>query len=227
MGLSILSALSGLRSQVPGVRCGVKSLSKLNLVRSTVLLPIFVIFGSFAFAATTYGTALGDYLQHFASLSVQAYSTDTALSQWQAANTAFYWAWRIAFSPFIGLFFARTSCGRTVREFVLGAVIMPSLVCFALMTILGGTSVDLELSRIAQGSIANASQTDMLFATLQHIISKQWFKGVAIMCVVLILTILVTSADSGLLVINTIMDGRVEETSVMHRIIWAVCRSAL
>lgn len=66
----------------------------------------------------------------------------------------------------------------------------------------------------------NASQTNMLFATLQYIISEQLFSVVAIMCVVLILTFLVTSADSGLLVINTIMAGGEEETSVMHRIIW-------
>ncbi|MFC3630439.1 BCCT family transporter [Paracoccus angustae] len=213
MGLSILSAVSG-------VGRGVKYLSNLNLTLSTVLLLIFVIFGSFAFATTTYGTALVDYLLHFASLSVQAYSTDTDLGEWQSANTTFYWAWWIAFSPFVGLFLARISRGRTVREFVLGAVVMPSLVCFAWMTILGGTSIDLELSGIAQGSIVNASQTNMLFATLQHIISEQLFSVVAIMCVVLILTFLVTSADSGLLVINTIMAGGEEETSVMHRIIW-------
>lgn len=213
MGLSILSAVSG-------VGRGVKYLSNLNLTLSTVLLLIFVIFGSFAFATTNYGTALVDYLLHFASLSVQAYSTDTDLGEWQSANTTFYWAWWIAFSPFVGLFLARISRGRTVREFVLGAVVMPSLVCFAWMTILGGTSIDLELSGIAQGSIVNASQTNMLFATLQHIISEQLFSVVAIMCVVLILTFLVTSADSGLLVINTIMAGGEEETSVMHRIIW-------
>lgn len=215
MGLSILSAVSG-------VGRGVKYLSNLNLVLSTVLLLVFVVFGSFGFAMTTFGSALADYVLHFPALSFEAYSTGTRLGDWQAGATTFYWAWWIAFSPFVGLFLARISRGRTVREFVLGAVIMPSLVCFAWFTLLGGTSIDLELRGIAQGAIIEASTTSKLFATLQFIVGDQLYGIVATMCVVLILTFLVTSADSGLLVINTIMAGGETDTSVLHRIIWGV-----
>ncbi len=141
---------------------------------------------------------------------------------WQAAWTTFYWAWWIAFAPFVGLFLARISKGRSVREFVLGAVIAPALVCFAWMTILGGTAIDLELSGVADGAIRGASNSAKLFVTLENMLSGGFLSAITIMCVVLILTFLVTSADSGILVMNTIMSGGAEETGIKHRIIWGV-----
>jgi choline-glycine betaine transporter len=141
---------------------------------------------------------------------------------WQAGWTTFYWAWWIAFSPFVGLFLARISKGRSVREFVLGAVIAPALVCFAWMTILGGTAIDLEISGVANGSIIGASNSAKLFVTLENMLSGGFLQAIIIMCVVLIMTFLVTSADSGILVMNTIMSGGAEETGVKHRIIWGV-----
>ncbi len=277
MLLSIISAVSG-------VGRGVKYLSNLNLVLSIILLMTFIIFGSFAFAMTSYATALVDYVMSFVSLSFEAYtplaqdafmanagdavsglSAEDAASVysgatnawgsladfkeglpegaalddaaaaaayeagaqgrlfgWQAGWTTFYWAWWIAFSPFVGLFLARISKGRSVREFILGAVIAPSLVCFAWMTILGGTSIDLELNGAADGAIIGASNTAKLFVTLEQILSGGVLQGIIIMCVVLIMTFLVTSADSGILVMNTIMSGGSQETGVFHRIIWGV-----
>ena len=141
---------------------------------------------------------------------------------WQAGWTTFYWAWWIAFSPFVGLFLARISKGRSVREFIVGCLIAPALVCFAWMTILGGTAIDLELSGVAEGAITGASQTNQLFATLGQMISGGFLSAITIMCVVLIMTFLVTSADSGILVMNTIMSGGSQETGIKHRIIWGV-----
>ncbi len=283
MGLSILSAVSG-------VGRGIKWLSNANLVMSFILILTFVIFGSFAFAMTTYGTALVDYILNFLHLSfgahgpqsLEAFSaapavqqaglsaedlaavyggatnawgsldgfrdslpeavaelpaettaalyaagTDGRLFGWQAGWTTFYWAWWIAFAPFVGLFLARISRGRTIREFVLGAVIAPSLVCFAWMTILGGSAIDLELSGVAEGSIIGASNTAKLFVTLGHMIDGGLLTGITIMSVVLILTFLVTSADSGILVMNTIMSGGQAETGIKHRIIWGVILTAV
>lgn len=274
MGLSILSAVSG-------VGRGIKYLSNLNLVLSVILLLVFIVFGSFAFAMTKYATAFVDYILHFTSLSFNAYGPLSAeafaaalpveaaplagdlfggatnawgsydgfasgltgaaadlpdatklaayeagaqgrLFGWQAGWTTFYWAWWIAFSPFVGLFLARISKGRTVREFILGCVIAPALVCFAWMTILGATAIDLELSGAAQGAIIGASNTNKLFVTLGFMIDGGLLTGVTIMCVVLIMTFLVTSADSGILVMNTIMSGGQAETGIKHRIIWGV-----
>lgn len=151
---------------------------------------------------------------------------------WQSGWTTFYWAWWIAFSPFVGLFLARISRGRTVREFILGCVIAPALVCFAWMTILGGTAIDLELTGGAEGAIAGASNTAKLFVTLDQMLSGQTLggpllSGLTVMCVVLILTFLVTSADSGILVMNTIMSGGSQETGIKHRIVWGVLLTAV
>jgi choline-glycine betaine transporter len=141
---------------------------------------------------------------------------------WQAGWTTFYWAWWIAFSPFVGLFLARISKGRTVREFIVGCVFAPTLVCFAWMTILGGTAIDLELTGDANGVILGASNTAKLFVTLGEMLSGGFLTVITVMCVVLILTFLVTSADSGILVMNTIMSGGEQETGVKHRIVWGV-----
>ncbi|MEM9576279.1 MAG: BCCT family transporter [Pseudomonadota bacterium] len=274
MFLSILSAVSG-------VGRGIKYLSNLNLVLSIILLMTFVIFGSFLFAMTTYGTALVDYIIQFIPLSFEAYSplgqeafatqlpaeaaplagelyggatnawgslsgfqgglegaaaslspevqaaayeagTQGRLFGWQSGWTTFYWAWWIAFSPFVGLFLARISKGRTVREFILGCVFAPALVCFAWMTILGGTAIDLELQGVAEGAIIGASNTNKLFVTLSYMIEGGFLSAITVMCVVLIMTFLVTSADSGILVMNTIMSGGEQETGIKHRIIWGL-----
>ena len=162
-------------------------------------------------------------------VQVAAYEAGTQgrLFGWQAGWTTFYWAWWIAFSPFVGLFLARISKGRTVREFILGCVIAPSLVCFAWMTILGGTAIDLELQGVADGAIIGASNTNKLFVTLGTMIEGGLLSGLTIMCVVLIMTFLVTSADSGILVMNTIMSGGEQETAIKHRIIWGLIMTAV
>ena len=213
MFLSILSA-------VTGVGKGVKYLSNLNMVLSMVLLCVFVIFGSLSFAVNIYWENMIDYIKNFLTLSFTAYDTNSDVGRWQQSWTTFYWAWWIAFAPCVGLFLARISRGRTIREFVLGAVIAPSLVCFAWMTILGGTAIDLEINGVANGAIVNATTTSSLFATLQVMFNDSMQYFMTVLCVVLILTFLVTSADSGVLVLNTIMAGGNIDTGIPHRIIW-------
>ncbi len=279
MGLSIVSAVSG-------VGKGVKYLSNLNLVLSLILLFIFIVFGSFIFAMSTYVSALVDYLLHFVSLSFGAFGPQSAgdfvsalpseaapyadalrggatnawgsfdsfksglegdaaaLSDsvlqaayaagepgrqfgWQAGWTTFYWAWWIAFSPFVGLFLARISRGRTVREFIVGCMFAPALVCFAWMTILGGTAIDLELTGGAKGAIIGASNTAKLFVTLGEMLSGGLLGIITVMCVVLIMTFLVTSADSGILVMNTIMSGGDQEVGNKHKVVWGVILTAV
>ncbi len=285
MGMSIISAVSG-------VGRGVKYLSNLNLVLSVILLLTFVIFGSFTFAMSTYGSAFVDYIINFFSISFSAWGPqseadfaaaipeaaqplagelfagatnawsawggsvgfdvfksglegaaaeldDATLAAvyeagnqgrqfgWQAGWTTFYWAWWIAFSPFVGLFLARISKGRTVREFIIGCVFAPALVCFAWMTILGGTAIDLEMSGAAEGAIVGASNTAKLFVTLGQMLEPGLLSALTIMCVVLIMTFLVTSADSGILVMNTIMSGGSQETGIKHRIIWGLILTAV
>ncbi|NHI01666.1 BCCT family transporter [Oceanimonas sp. MB9] len=221
MSLSIISAVSG-------VGKGIKYLSNLNLVLSMGLLLTFVIFGSFLFATTTYASALGDYLLHLVEVSFSAYPTDTPLGDWQKGWTTFYWAWQIAFAPFVGLFLARISRGRSLREFVLGAMIAPALFCFVWLVVVGGTAIDAELSGLANGAIINASVTNMLFENLRVLLGNGLFLNLmTIMCLVLIVTFLVTSSDSGILVLNTISSGGNVHASVRHRVLWGVLLTLL
>lgn len=131
-------------------------------------------------------------------------ATGSRLSGWQGAWTIFYWAWWIAFAPFVGVFLARISKGRTVREYVLGALIIPAIMCFVWFALVGGTAIDLELTGVADGAIAGAGQADQLFAMLNVMLTDGLAYIMSIIVVILLLTYLVTSADSAVLIINTI-----------------------
>jgi choline-glycine betaine transporter len=122
---------------------------------------------------------------------------------------------------------ARISKGRSVREFIVGCVFAPAFVCFAWMTILGGTAIDLELTGGADGAIVAASNTAKLFVTLEQMIEGGLLSALTVMCVVLILTFLVTSADSGILVMNTIMSGGDQDVGNKHKIIWGLILTAV
>jgi choline/carnitine/betaine transport len=215
MGLSILTAVSG-------VGKGVKYLSNLNTVLSFILLGSFVIFGAFLYSMKIYLSALLDYVLEFARLSFTAYDPVTEVGQWQTSWTTFYWAWWIAFAPFVGLFLARISRGRSIREFVFGAIVVPSLVTFAWMTILGGTAIHLELYGDANGAIINASTTSSLFVTMQHMFGETGQFLMTVLSTVLVITFLVTSADSGVLVLNTIIAGGNIDAGRIHRVIWGL-----
>ncbi len=213
MGLSTISAITG-------VGRGVKWLSNLNLAMSFILLAVFLLFGSVAFAASTYFSGLIDYLVNLPSLSFTVWEQDSDLGKWQSGWTIYYWAWWIAFAPFVGLFLARISKGRTVRQFVLGAMIIPTLMCFVWFALLGGTALDLELNGSANGAITGTNIQGQMFVTLQQLLSPEIAQLISMMVVLLILTYLITSADSGVLVLNTIMAGGDSDPGVNHRIIW-------
>ena len=202
MGASTLSALSG-------VGRGIKWLSNLNMGLSFFLLLFFLIFGSTAFGLTSLLVGAWDYLLALPGILFTVWPSDgsetgDALASWQGGWTIFYWAWWIAFAPFVGMFLARISKGRTIREYVLGATIIPAIMCFIWFAMAGGTAIDLELSGAAGGAIAGAGQSDQLFATLSVLLSEPLAYLMSIVVVILLLTYLVTSADSAVLIINTI-----------------------
>lgn len=202
MGASTLSALSG-------VGKGIKWLSNINMGLSFFVLAFFVIFGSTLFGLTALFLGIWDYLLSipgniFTVWSADGTETGDALSGWQGGWTIFYWAWWIAFAPFVGVFLARISKGRTIREYVLGAMIIPAVMCFVWFALVGGTAIDLELSGEAGGAIVGAGQSDQLFAMLAVILSEPLAYAMSVLVVILLLTYLVTSADSAVLIINTI-----------------------
>jgi choline/carnitine/betaine transport len=207
MGASTLSALSG-------VGKGIRILSNMNMVLSIILLGFFILFGATFFGASAFFVGIWDYLLALPGLSVNVFVSDGVdgseafqLAQWQGWWPVFYWAWWIAFAPFVGLFLARISRGRTIREFVLGAMIVPSLMCFVWFAWAGGTAVDLELNGDANSVILDAANGDKIFAMTAFMlepVSQVLSWAMAVMIVVLLLTFLVTSADSAVLIVNTI-----------------------
>jgi choline/carnitine/betaine transport len=207
MGLSTLSALSG-------VGKGIKWLSNMNMALSIFLLGFLILFGATWFGFTAFFGGLWTYITALPGMSVNVFRSDGVegsesflLAQWQGWWPVFYWAWWIAFAPFVGLFLARISRGRTVREFVLGALIVPALMCFVWFAWAGGTAIYLELNGGADGVIFDAANGDMIFAMTEFMLAPvaqvlAW--GMALVIVVLLLTFLVTSADSAVLIVNTI-----------------------
>jgi choline/carnitine/betaine transport len=211
-----------------GVVRGIRWLSNLNMVLSFVLLTCFVAFGAWAFAVEAFFTGILDYLIALPSMSTTVWHSgeDTvqqALSAWQGDWTIFYWAWWIAFTPFVGLFLSRVSRGRTIREYVVGAMIVPSLMCFTWFCIVGGTAIDLELSGKANGAITNSDLSAQLFTTISLLLASQGAFYLSVLSVILLLTYLVTSADSAVLVINTIASGGEKDVhNNKHVVIWGV-----
>ena len=218
---AMLSALSGIGR-------GIRLLSNLNMALSWLLLVIFAVFGATAFAGEMFISGLTAYLREILTMSLTIWSggeTKTAelLRDWQSAWSVFYWAWWIAFTPFVGLFLARVSKGRTIREYVVGAILLPSLMCFTWFCIIGGTALDLELRGVAQGSILGADLSAQLFATVDQLFASNWILPVASLCVLLLITYLVTSADSAVLVINTIVSGGAPDgVRPRHIVLWSI-----
>ena len=221
MGGSTLSALSG-------VGKGIKWLSNLNMVLSFFILAFFLVFGSTFFGLTNLFVGIWDYVVSVPGNMFTVWTNDgtevgDALARWQESWTIFYWAWWIAFAPFVGVFLARISKGRTIREYILGAMIIPSVMCFVWFSIVGGTAIDLELSGVAAGAITNAPQADQLFVMLGVILGENLAYLMSLLIVVLLLTYLVTSADSAVLIINTINAAGDEGPKARpHILFWGV-----
>ena len=194
---------------------------------------IFYDFWSYHFAIKVFFFTIWDYLIAFPEMSTTVWNnTDSDLSlslqQWQSAWSIFYWAWWIAFAPFVGLFLARISRGRTIREYVIGAIIIPSLICLVWFAFVGGTAIDLELNGSAAGVIVNADISAQLFETINLLLSPELSSLLSILIVLLLITFLVTSADSGILIINTLASGGNQNLRQRkHIIIWGVLFSLL
>ncbi len=202
-----------LLSVVAGLDAGVKRLSEINMVLAGVLLLFVILVGPTFKILSGFFLNLASYVEYLPALSNPFGRADANFSQgW----TAFYWAWWISWSPFVGMFIARVSRGRTVREFLVAVLLIPSLVSVLWMTSFGGTAITL----IGQGfaSVSDAPLELKLFAMLQQLplTSITSFIGI-----VLVIVFFVTSSDSGSLVIDTITAGGKVDAPVAQRVFWA------
>lgn len=219
MGLSTLSALSG-------VGKGIKWLSNMNMGLTFLFLAFLLVFGSTTFALKALFVGLWDYVVGLPGMMLTVWRPDgtpmsAELAGWQGSWTIFYWAWWIAFAPFVGLFLARISKGRSLREYVLGAMVVPSVMCFIWFALAGGTAIDLELNGGANRAILDAGLSSQLFATVNQLLSPGLAIAMSGLLVVLLLTYLVTSADSAVLIINTInAAGDATQKGRVHIIVW-------
>ena len=221
MGASTLSALSG-------VGKGIKWLSNINMALSIFLLAFLMIFGATWFGLQALFLGMIDYLIALPKMLFTVYRSDgtetgDALSAWQGAWTVFYWAWWVAFAPFVGLFLARISRGRTIREFVLGAMIVPSIMCFVWFSFAGGTAIEMELSGVANGAIFGSTDGAKIFTMTGLMLGDVLGWCMAVIIVILLMTYLVTSADSAVLIVNTINAAGDEGPKARpHIIFWGV-----
>ena len=212
----LIMAITGvaLMSVLAGLDAGVKRLSEINMVLAIILLGFVIIVGPTVAIATGFFENLGAYVQYLPALSNPFGREDTNFSQgW----TAFYWAWWISWSPFVGMFIARVSRGRTVREFIVCVLLIPSLVSVLWMTAFGGTAVD-QIVNDGYTAVHDAALELKLFAMLAALPLTEITSFVGI---VLVIVFFVTSSDSGSLVIDTITAGGKVDAPVSQRVFWA------
>ncbi len=220
--ITVITAIA-VSSVIAGLDKGVRRLSEFNMGAAALLLVFVFVLGPTPFILDALIQNVGSYLQHLTQLStwMETYQQ----TRWQHSWTLFYWAWWIAWSPFVGMFIARVSYGRTLREFVLGVLLVPTLLTAVWLTVFGGAAMHAELA--GAGGIAAAVQEDVsmaLFALLDGFPIAAVTQSIA---VVVIVTFFVTSSDSGSLVIDTITSGGHPRPPVAQKVFWATTEGAV
>lgn len=214
-------------SVLSGVTRGMKWLSSLNLILAGLLL-LFVLFTNDTFyLMREWVQSIGAYLQNFVGLSFSVSAFQGAEGQaWQATWTSFYWGWWISWAPFVGIFIARVSRGRSVREFVMGVLIVPTLVGVLWFAVLGGSAIKLEVDEPGVMTQADGSVNveGALFQLFQHLPAPLLL---TIGALVLIALFFVTSADSGALVMGMIATGGDPEPSKPVRTLFTLITALL
>lgn len=211
--LIIVITAFALISVLAGLDGGVKRLSEINMVLAALLLFFIVIVGPTLFILTGFFDNILSYMENFPALSMPFNREDVNYSQgW----TSFYWAWWISWSPFVGMFIARVSRGRTVREFIFCVLIVPSTVCVFWMTAFGGTAIS-QFVNDGYEAVKDAELPLKLFEMLEvmPLSSITSFVGI-----ILVVVFFITSSDSGSLVIDTIAAGGKVDAPTPQRVFW-------
>ncbi|AVW89912.1 BCCT family transporter [Celeribacter baekdonensis] len=202
-------------SVIRGLEAGVKLLSEINMGVAFVLWAFVLIAGPTLLLATDMLDFLGAYLKYLPALSNPIGREDVNFAQgW----TSFYWAWWISWSPFVGMFIARVSRGRTVREFIISVLLVPSLVCVAWMSVFGGSAIS-QVVRDGYTAVAEAALPLQLFTMLD---AMPWTSITSFIGIILVIVFFVTSSDSGSLVIDTIAAGGKVDAPVPQRVFWCL-----
>ena len=213
VGLAGLSAASGLDK-------GVKRLSEVNLLITFALLGFVLLCGPTVFLLQAFSENIGNYLSSLVGMSLRTFTYEVANDDgWFGGWTILYWAWWISWSPFVGMFIARISRGRTVREFIVGVLFIPTAFNLLWMTVFGNGAIWID-THVAQGALsATASNVDaLLFRFFEYL---PLAKAVSWIAVLLIALFFVTSADSGAYVVDAIASRGHPQSPVWQRLFWA------
>ncbi|CAI8892051.1 Glycine betaine transporter OpuD [Brevibacillus sp. IT-7CA2] len=220
--ISIITVLF-LLSATTGLDRGIKYLSNTNLALALLLLLLTLVLGPTSFIFDAFTSTLGSYLNNLISMSLRL--TPFTQGTWVANWTLFYWSWWIAWAPFVGMFIARVSKGRTIKEFVICVMLVPSLLSFIWFSVFGGTALHLEI--FDQAAIGAAVQRDISTALFLALEQLPMGYILAVVAILLIITFFITSADSAIFVLGMLSsDGNLDPSNRV-KITWGVLQSAI
>lgn len=209
-------------SAVSGVSRGIQYLSNTNMVLA-VLLALFVfVVGPTVFILNLLPTTLGTYLQSIMQMSARVGVTGPEAGAWLSSWTIFYWAWWVSWTPFVGMFIARISKGRTIRQFVSGVLLLPSLVSLIWFSIFGGAAINAEQSGANLGATDSAEGT--LFALLE---TMPWSTATSVLVMILVAIFFVSGADAASVVMGTLSENGTMEPRRPVVIFWGVATGAV
>lgn len=211
----VLSALSGLGK-------GIKILSNANMILAFALFLLMFIFGPTLFTLNLFTDTIGTYLQNLMNMSFRISPLDEENRSWINGWTIFYWAWWIAWSPFVGIFIARVSKGRTIREFVIFVLLIPSLIGFIWFATFGGSALLLEHEGVAK--ISALATEESLFGVFEN---YPMGTILSIIAMLLVGTFFITSADSGTFVLGMMTTNGSQNPSGSVKVIWGVFLAAI
>ncbi|MFW6054820.1 MAG: BCCT family transporter [Thermodesulfobacteriota bacterium] len=205
-------------SVVRGLDSGIKILSEVNMAFSAALMIFVFLLGPTVFIFNGLFENIGSYLQNLPTLSTwnETYSGGS----WQNGWTVFYWGWWIAWSPFVGMFIARVSYGRKIREYLLGVLLVPVAVTFVWMTVFGNSAIYIEL--FGDGGLAKAVQENIPVSLFVFLENFPLSLLTSILAIIVVITFFVTSSDSGSMVIDIITAGGNPDPPRPQRLFWAI-----
>lgn len=205
-------------SVVAGLDGGVKRLSEMNMGLAAIFMLFLLIVGPTVYILSGFTQNLGFYIENLPEMSLW---TETFRdSNWQGGWTVFYWAWWISWSPFVGMFIARVSKGRTVREFILGVMLVPTFLSFVWMSVFGGSALKLQSS--GDANIAAAVKDNVATAMFEMMESFPLTPVLSLVGIILVTVFFVTSSDSGSLVVDHLTSGGKLDSPVPQRVFWAI-----
>ena len=213
-------------SVVSGIGAGMKWLSNINLSMATLLLVSVLLLGPTLFLLQNFTESIGFYLANFFQMSfdVGAYQRGEATS-WFANWTIFYWGWWISWSPFVGIFIARISRGRTVREFIAGVMLVPSLVGFLWFSVMGGSGLYRQL--FGEGDLVENGAVNVESALFKVLGDLPLGTIFSLLGIVLIAIFFITSSDSGSLVVDMLASGGHPNPPTWSRVLWALLQGVV